>query len=50
MFCSEAMAEKIMLKNNGTLDISDTWITQLPDNLTVRGGSHFKSLHKRTAG
>ena len=37
MFCSEAMAEKIMLKNNGTLDISDTWITQLPDNLTVRG-------------
>lgn len=37
MFCSEAMAEKIMLKNNGTLDISDTWITRLPNDLTVRG-------------
>ena len=37
MFCSEAMAEKIMLKNNGTLDISNTCITRFPNDLTVKG-------------
>ena len=37
MFCSAEILEVMMNKNNGTLDISDTWITQPPDDLIVRG-------------
>ena len=31
------LAESMMNQNRGTLDISRTWITQLPQELTVRG-------------
>lgn len=37
MFCSMNLAESMMNQNRGTLDISRTWITQLPQELTVRG-------------
>lgn len=37
MLCSEKMAENLMSRNSGTLDISQTCITQLPERLTVKG-------------
>ena len=37
VICSKDLAEHMMNKNRGTLDISDTWITQLPEELTVNG-------------
>lgn len=37
MFCSPKIVEDMMNRNHGTLDISQTYITQLPESLTVRG-------------
>ena len=48
MFCSMNLAESMMNQNHGSLDISQTWITQLPQELTVRGdlilNQHIKEL------
>lgn len=48
MFCSMNLAESMMNQNHGSLDISRTWITQLPQELTVRGdlilNQHIKEL------
>ena len=48
MFCSINLAESMMNQSRGTLDISRTWITQLPQELTVRGdlilNHHIKEL------
>ena len=48
MFCSMNLAESMMNQNRGTLDISRTWITELPEALTVRGdlilNQHIKDL------
>ena len=48
MFCSDKILELMMNKNHGHLDISETWITHLPEELYVRGdlilNRHIKKL------
>ena len=51
MFCTQKLIDNMMNRNCGTLDISQTWITQLPETLTVRGdlvlNRHIRKLPEK---